>query len=389
MKRIYLDWAAAAPVSIGAKRAFLKALDAFGNPSSPHEEGRAAHAVLEDARVRIARMAGVKADAVIFTAGATEANALAILGQVRAHIQKGADAHDLHVLYLPSAHASTRAAIRMLEEEGVAGEPLSVIDGSVDLVRLRDQIRPETALVTLEAVCGETGARFDVRGVRRVLDDARKGGQRIPIHVDAAQLPLVESFERTRLAGDTLSLDAQKVGGIRGIGVLLAPRETRICPLMKGGGQERDLRPGTEASALAAAFAKSLEDAKENHATFAREASAMRENLLGQLLKDIPNLVENGGTEHAPHILNISLPDRDTDYLAALMNEAGFAVSTRSACATDSEGSVAVRAFTADAARAASTLRISWGPGTRARDLDRFAKALARAVRFLDTNGIY
>lgn len=388
MKRIYLDYAAAAPVTRNAQRAFSKALVAHGNPSSPHEEGRVAREVLEDARGRIARMAQVKADAVIFTSGATEANALGIMGVAEGFHKQGAAYQDLHVLYLPSAHASTRGSVALLAEKGVQCEALIVTDGVIDVARLRAQIRPETVLVALEAVCGETGARFDTRAVRRVLDEARKNGSPIRMHVDAAQLPVAESFELPRLGADTLSLDAQKVGGVRGIGVLLAPRYIPLMPLMKGGEQERGLRPGTEASALAAAFAAALEDADAARARFVQKASAARERLIGTLSEAIPHLTVNGGKDHVPHILNISFLGRDTDYLAALIDEAGYAVATRSACATDSDGSVAVLAFTGDPARASSTLRISWGHQTNVRELARFAKALVRAVRFVDETGI-
>lgn len=371
-----------------AKRTFEKALSVYGNPSSPHAEGRAARDMVEDARVRIARMAAVKADAVLFTSGATEANALAIVGLAEGLHAAGTAYQDLHVLYLPSAHASTRGAMALLKEKGVRCEALIVTDGMLDMARLRAQVRPETVLVALEAVCGETGTRFDTRGVRRVLDEERESGSRIRMHVDAAQLPLAEPFELPRLGADTLSLDAQKVGGVRGIGALLAPRHVPLAPLMKGGEQERGMRPGTEASALAAAFARALEDAADTRARFAERSSGMRARLMEALSESIPSLCMNGGPDTVPHILNISLPGRDTDYVAALMDEAGFAVSTRSACATDSTGSVAVLAFTDDPARASSTLRISWGPETNVRELERFAKALVRAVRFVDETGI-
>lgn len=386
MRRTYLDWAAAAPVAPDADRAFRRALPAYGNPSSSHAEGREARAILEDARTRIARCAGVKADAVLFTAGATDANALAILGQVGARIASGSAPAGIHVLYAPSAHASTRGSMDMLRARGVEVEALEVRGGSVDLARLRAQVRPETVLVALEAVCGETGTRFDTRGVRQALDEASKGREPVRLHVDASQLPLVESFALTRLSADTLTLDSQKVGGVRGIGALLAPRPVAIEPLMRGGGQERGLRPGTPSAALAAGFAAALEACVQGHASFPARAALMRARLLDRITRAIPGMDENGGTDHAPHILNVSLAGRDTDYLAALLDEAGFAVSTRSACATDEEGSAAVLAYTGDDARAASTLRISWGPQTRARDLERFADALVRAVRFLDAN---
>lgn len=388
-KRIYLDWAAAAPVSASAMKVVAKTLTSFGNPSSPHKEGQEAHALLLDARVRVARLAGVKPDAVIFTSGATEANAIAILGHVRALISSGRSKEAMHVLYVPSAHASTRGCMSELQKWGIAVEPLDVSGGIINLARLKEQIRPETVLVALEVVCGETGTRFDTRGVRQVLDSVvREGNARIRLHADASQVPLVESFELTRIASDTLTLDAQKVGGVRGIGVLLAPRQVPLMAVLPGGGQERGLRPGSEPVMLAGAFAVALEEAYEGHASFMLRSGGMRDRLAARLTNEIPACIVNGGKEHAPHILNISLANRDTDYLAALLDEAGFAVSTRSACATDEEGSVAVLAYTSDLKRAAATLRISWGPSVTERELDRFFDALVRAVRFVDVNTV-
>lgn len=387
MRRIYFDWAAAAPVSPRAARAFRRALQVFGNPSSPHDEGRAARALLDDARTRIARLAGVKAEAVIFTAGATEANALAILGQVRALMAAGRHPQEIHVLYLPSAHASTRAIMRMLVNEGVKVEPLILTDGAIDLQALATQITDHTALVAVEAVCGETGTRFATRDTRRVLDAARKtGGARIRLHVDAAQLPRAGSFERTHLGADTIALDAQKVGGVRGIGVLIAPRGVAISPLYEGGGQERGLRPGTESPALAVAFATALEQSQEDAPTFMQRAAAARAHIYEQIHAAHPDIEINQGKDGVPHILNLTIPGRDTDYLAALLNEAGFAIATRSACATDDDHSVAVAALTGDAVRARHTIRISWGATTPSRSLMQVSKALQTAIQFLDAH---
>lgn len=379
MGRTYLDFAAATPASREAQRVYQKASRVYGNPSSPHTEGRAAKDILEDARVRIARLASVKSDAVLFTSGATEANALAILGQMRALAKERAPS-SIHGLYLPSAHASTRGAMEMLEAEGFSIEPLVLKDGAIDYAALKNQIKPHTALIALEAVCGETGTIFPVREVRRALPE----GSRIRIHVDASQLPRVGPFELTRLGADTLSLDAQKVGGVRGTGVLIAPRSAAIEPLIIAGGQERGLRPGTESHAGAVAFAAALEATHETRDRFLMRARRDRDALKEVLQREIPYILWNEGKEQAPHIMNLSLQGRDTDYIQALLDEAGFAVSTRSACATDAEGSEAVRAFTGDAARAASTIRISWGAETPSRDLTRFASALIRAVRFVD-----
>ena len=111
-------------------------------------------------------------------------------------------------------------------------------------------------------------------------------------------------------------------------------------------------------------------------------------DLIEAITTTIPNVFINEGKNQAPHILNLSLPGRDTDYLIALMDEAGFAVSSRSACETDSEdGSRAVVALTGDKERSRATLRISWGPGVGRRGLARFARALAKHVAFIDSRG--
>jgi len=384
-RRTYLDWAASAPVSDEARTAFTNALALFGNPSSPHEEGRRARVVLEDARTTIARLASVKPDAVIFTSGATEANALAIVGQVDALIEAGRDPVSVHVLYLASAHASTAGAIEELRKRGVIVEEIALTGMMIDLDAFKLQLRPETALIVLDLICGETGVRFRVRDVRRVLDAE---GSSARLHVDASQAPLEESFELTRLGADTLSLDAQKVGAVRGIGALIAPRQVRILPLMRGGGQERGLRPGTESPALAVSFATALARTQEDRVRFTERSRGMRSMFLSLLMEALPNLMVNEGKDQAMHIVNVSLPGRDTDYLAALLDEAGYAISTRSACASDEQRSQAVMALTGDASRASSTLRISWGPSTGESSLRGFARALISSVRFVDANRV-
>ncbi|MDP3402634.1 MAG: aminotransferase class V-fold PLP-dependent enzyme, partial [bacterium] len=138
----------------------------------------------------------------------------------------------------------------------------------------------------------------------------------------------------------------------------------------------------------ASAFAIALEEAHDTHVSFALKANLLRSRLIERLHVTIPSLEINGGKNTVPHILNVSLLGRDTDYVAALLDEAGFAVSTRSACATDDEGSVAVLAYTEDSRRASSTLRISWGPTTTEQELNRFSDTLIHAVRFVDTNTV-
>ncbi|HEY0010445.1 MAG TPA: aminotransferase class V-fold PLP-dependent enzyme [Candidatus Paceibacterota bacterium] len=386
-KRSYLDWASAAPVASAAKLAFVRALAHGGNPSSPHREGVEAKRVLEDARLKIARLTEVKPAGVIFTSGATEANNLALQGVVMALRAKGVPAGDIHLLYLPGAHASVINTVRTLTSYRIDAEALELRDGRIDVEDFRKKLKPTTRLVVLDAVCGETGTRYDTRSVRTILETfAREGGyERALLHVDASQASLAAPFDLTRLAADSVALDGQKVGGIRGIGALCIRSNVKLAPLMQGGGQEGGLRPGTEPVALASAFAAALTEAFEGQAAFMLRAQRSRDQLIALLTAQLPSLVVNRGREGVPHILNFSLPGLDTDYAVMLLDAEGFAVATKSACEADAEqGSRAVRALTGDEARARSTLRVSWGPATKERELKRFAHALVRTAHFLD-----
>ena len=212
------------------------------------------------------------------------------------------------------------------------------------------------------------------------------GGGRALLHVDASHAPYATKLERAHFGADLMTFDGGKVG-VRGVGALVAHRTIPLTPLYGGGGQERGLRSGTQNVEAIVAFARALEAARAARPAFVERAQGARAAFL-DLIRTIPRLAVNEGREQAPHILNLSFPGRDTDYLVALLDEAGFAVSTRSACETDSEeGSRAVMALFGDAEREKATLRVSWGPPVRRGELARFARALRQAVAFIDNDG--
>lgn len=383
-KRVYLDYASAVPVRKEAKNAFNKSVELFGNPSSIHEEGRNAKESLEDARTRIARILGVKAETLIFTANGTEANALAIRGTVN-HYLKSRSPEDIHILYLPTAHSSVFNAIQALKEEGIQVEPLKLSEGAIDLEVLKTQLKKETVLVSVDRVCGETGTLFDTRSIRRILDEQTVSTDRVRLHVDACQAAGIENIEHSRLGADYLSLDAQKIGGVRGIGALVIPVLAPMSPLMEGGGQERGFRSGTEANALASSFASAFMLAVVEREEFEAQSKRYRTYILEALQKEFPDVIENVGKEYMPHILNISLKGRDTEYLTVLLDEAGYSVSTKSACSMDEPVSRPVFELTGDNKRASSTLRISFGMQTTGKEIQLFVKQFAKSVRFIDT----
>src|SRR3990167_5417598 len=256
-KRMYLDVAAGTS----------------GNPSSPHEEGRKAREMLEGARISIARLVEVQSDDVVFTSGATEANALAILGVLTIGD---------HALYLPSAHASVVENMKLSSERGIRAEALPIKDGRVDCEKLKELLRPKTKLVSMDAVCGETGVVWNTREVRNTI------GSKVLLHIDASQAPLTEKITRAHFGADMLTLDASKVGETRGIGALIAHRTILLTPLYKGGGQERGLRSGSEAPELALEFAALLGTSVRGRAAFRASAERDRVRLVERIMSAIP-----------------------------------------------------------------------------------------------------
>lgn len=382
-KRVYLDWASAAPVLPEALSAFKSSISVFGNPSSAHTEGRQAKVLLESARTTIARLVGVKSPSVIFTSGATEANTLAIQGRIERCLLEGMTYKDMHVLYLPTMHSSVTKTVRHLETMGVCVEEIPMTGTTVHVDALSALITSSTILICMDAVCGETGTRFDTLKVRRVLDSHSSYSKAI-LHIDATQLPLVERIEYTRLGADLLVFDAQKVGGVRGMGCLIAPHSKAIAPTTFGGGQEQGMRPGTEPVALASAFAAALSKCAKHASTFAVQAAKDRQKLIASIETAIPTARILTSKSQAPHILTMSFPGLDTDYMIALLDRDGFTLSTRSACETDSEnGSPVVYQLTGNQELAASTLRVSWGPTTRSYELETFVTTLKEITTFL------
>lgn len=383
--RVYLDWAAAAPVHPVAMGAFNAAATVSGNPSSTHDEGQAAKALLEKARTDIARVCAAKSRSVVFTSGATEANALAIEGRVAYLHRNGTPYNQMHALLIPTAHASTRAAFERIAKLGVVVEELPLGGTAIDMAAAATRLRPETVLVSCDAADSETGIRYDTRALAQTI--AKSPAKQALLHVDASQLPLAESVERTRLGADMLVLDAQKIGGVRGIGALIGPGVDAIDPLHGGGGQERGLRSGTEPVQLAAAFAAALRTVAENKDDFANRAAADRKLLCSALSQAVPQIHITEGRDQLPHILSISLPSVDTEYLSYLLDAKGYAVSTRSACDVGKVGrnetesrSRSVFVFTGDDLLARSTLRISWGPTTPSHEIQRVPAALASGI---------
>src|SRR3954468_24831372 len=251
MDRVYLDWNATTPLRPEAKAAMAHAWEMSGNPSSVHAEGREARRLVEDARAAVAAAVGVDAANVVFTSGGTEANSLALTPGLRRG--KGDAVHRLVVSAIE--HASVLSGGRF------APETISTIgvtrDGIVDLARLRIQLEGPPALVSIMLANNETGAIQPVAEGAEMVHAA--GGL---LHVDAIQALGKIPFELASVGADLISLSAHKIGGPKGVGALvLAEGVEGLSPLLRGGGQEKGRRAGTEDVAGIAGFGAAIKAA--------------------------------------------------------------------------------------------------------------------------------
>ena len=206
--------------------------------------------------------------------------------------------------------------MKLAQERGAIVEELPIRNCRVDIGALGTMLRPETILVAMDAVCGETGVIWNTREVKNTIGKTY-------LHVDASQAPWTEKLTRSHFGADLMTLDGSKVGATRGIGALVAHRTIPLTPLYRGGGQERGLRPGSEAPELAERFAACLRQAASGREQFCASARKNRERLVARIQNALPDVYINESTSadrQDPHILNLSLLGRDTDYLVAFLD---------------------------------------------------------------------
>ena len=360
-RRAYLDYNATAPLCPEAKAAMIAALDIAGNPSSVHREGRKARGVIEAARERVAHLAGAKPSEVVFTSGATESNAW-VMAQLWDTIFVSGIEHD-------SVLAPARA-------NGADIVPIAVeADGKVALEDIAARVLTGApvgrALIALQLANNETGVIQDVAAVAAF---ARAHG--LFVHTDAVQAPGRIAIDFASLGVDTLSLSAHKLGGPKGIGALIIRDHLDLVPLLRGGGQERRRRAGTENLAAIAGFGAAAEAALRELANVPRIA-ALRDGLEAAVCDAAPQtVIVSGKTPRLVNTTALSLPGRLAETLVIRLDLAGVAVSAGSACSSGKVGtSHVLEAMGLPRDIANSTIRVSIGPQTTKDDISAFIKA--------------
>lgn len=374
----YLDWNATAPIRPAARSAMLEALAQTGNPSSVHARGRMARRIVEEARAAVATLLGVDPRQVIFTSGGTEANALALSpGWFSARDPAPRD----RLLVSAIEHASVLAGGRFPAEkrETVAAGP----DGRVDLADLSDRLRRGgRPLVSLMAANNETGVVQPLREAASLVHEA--GGL---LHVDAVQAAGRISLDLGTLGVDLLTISSHKLGGPQGVGALVLQDESLHIaePLLRGGGQERGYRAGTENVAAIAGFGAAAAEARAQAEAERAHAAALRGRLERGLKAIAPETVIFG--ERVERLVNttlFALAGLKAETALIALDLEGVAVSSGAAC---SSGKVApshvLAAMGVPARLARGAIRVSTGYATTAEEIDRFLEAWRTCVRTL------
>jgi cysteine desulfurase len=370
--RVYLDHNATTPVRAEALRAMEEALrQAWGNPSSVHAEGAAARALVERARGEVAALLGTEPETVVFTAGATEANNLAIRGTLRA-------ARPGSVVTSAAEHPSVEAPLLALEAQGWRVARVAVdAQGLLDPEAVAAAIAPDTALVTVLWANNETGV---VQDLERIAPLVRERG--VPLHIDATQCAGKLPIDLRRLPVDLLSLSAHKLGGPKGVGCLVVRRGREPAPLVLGGPQERGRRGGTEnvpgIAGLGAAGALAARELPER----IRRYGALRDRLWSGIREKVPRVRRNGSAERALcNTLNVEIEGASGELLVQALDLEGIAVSTGAACASGSlHPSHVLEAMGRPPAAARSSLRFSVGHGVDEAAIDRVLSVLPDLV---------
>jgi cysteine desulfurase len=372
---IDLDHNATTPLSEAARGALLRALGdprLQGNPASRHGAGQRARALLEEARGRLARILGCTPGQVVFTSGGTEADVLAVAGVARALRRAGRPAG---VVSSALEHPAVGAALRALEGDGHR-RVLLPVDGSgridpEDLARTL-AAEPDLGVVALMAAHNELGNLYDVPALVAAARGARPG---VFFHTDAVQALGKVPVDAGAWGVDGLAISAHKFGGPKGIGALALPGEGTPEPLLRGGGQERGLRGGTPAPALALAMAVAAEEAAAG--AHWPQVRALRERLVAGLGSCEGARILGDPERHIGNTVAVEFAACEAELLAMALDLEGIACSTGAACSSGlGAPSEALQALGLSAARARQVVRFSLGRGNSQADVDTVLRLL-------------
>ena len=377
MDRIYLDYAATAPVLPEVLDAMLPFfVSAYGNPSGIHANGRETRKAVELARRRTAGVLGAESREICFTSGGSESNNLAIQGTAFAMRGKGN-----HIITSQIEHHSILSTCRWLEKQGFWVTYLPVdADGTVNPENVRGAIRPETILVSIMTANNEIGT---VQPVAQIGGICREKG--VAFHTDAVQAVGMLRTDVREMNADLVSLSAHKFHGPKGTGALYIRKGTRLDPLIHGGSQERGLRAGTENVPGIVGLGKAIETAEAEREENAARIRGLRKVLTDRILQNIPGARMNGHPENRlPGNCHFSFPGTESEALLLRLDLAGISASGGSACTSGSvEPSHVLQAIGLKDEMLHSSIRLTIGRETTLKEIEKTAQILTEIVEDL------
>ena len=370
---IYLDNAATAKVDPEVLDSYNQiTLKYFANPSSIHSLGQEASRLLDKSREQILNVLKLTHHEVIFTSGATEANNLAIKGYCFANRSRGN-----HIITSASEHPSVLNTVLELKDFGYEVTVLPVNEkGAVEVKTLKAAIKDNTILVSLMMVNNETGAINPIKEIGEYL----KKFPKIAFHVDMVQamgkLPLdLDNIDMFSVAG-------HKIHGLLGSGLLVKEKKIILKAINNGGGQENNLRSGTNTLALSASLAKAIRLAISNQAKDYEHVKILSKRLLDYLKDNQDKYRINSFFEENPYIVNFSLRNHKASVVVEALSNRGIMVSSLSAChAKHEDYSAVVYAMTNDLNIAHNTIRVSFGKDNTLEEVEALIKNLESIIK--------
>ena len=383
MKSVYLDYAAATPMDARVTRAMQPYFsEQFYNPSATYLAAKSIAQDVQHARASVAGILGVRPAEIIFTAGGTEANNLAILGVAESFPAS-------HIVTTALEHDSVRAPIARLKQQGwTATEVKPKPDGLVDALAITGAVTDKTVLVSVMQANNEIGTIQPIGEITRELEliknRRRAAGNKTPLylHTDACQAANYLDLHAHRLGVDLMTLNGGKIYGPKQSGVLFVASRVRLAPQVHGGGQELNKRSGTENVAAIMGFAKALEIAQNMRREESNRLSVLQKQFIELLKSEIPQANVNGSLNHRlPNNVHITIPNADNERLIFALDDLGVQCAAGSACsASKEESSHVLRSLGLTDEDARASLRFSMGRGTTQDEIAKTVKALAKII---------
>lgn len=376
-KPVYLDYAATTPLDSRVLEVMLPYFsEDFGNPSSVHQFGQRAEAALENARQRMAELLNALPEEIIFTSGGSESDNLALRGAaLAARERNGAN----HILISPVEHdAVAKTAAQLAERFDFKVDHLPLDEfGMLQMNRVADYLRPETALVSAILGNNEIGT---INPITEIASICRKRG--VLLHSDAVQSGAYLALDVTKLGVDLLSIGAHKFYGPKGVGALYVRKGTQLLPAQTGGGHESGLRAGTPNVAYIVGAVKAFELAQAELEPRTKRLGTTRDRIVKGILETIPDAKLTGHpTQRLANHASFVFKGVDGNALLMLLDDAGFACSSGSACKTGNpEPSGVLLAIGLSPEWALGSLRVTLGVQTTEEDIESFLTALPQLV---------